>query len=100
MTNIRKNMIFTCALGARGICIKSTKTEHKPIYFHSTCKPSTNTADNRAINAIKAHASCDHSERVLLETAGAVFIRGLEAHYMCYAYARDIRGSGIAPLNL
>ena len=59
MANIFKNMIFTCALGARVIrSIKSTKTEHKPIYFHS--KPSTNMADNKAINAIKAHASCDH----------------------------------------
>ena len=62
MTNVCKNMIFTCALGARVIRIKSTKTEHKPIYFHS--KPSTNMADNKAINAIKAHASCDH-ERAL-----------------------------------
>ena len=47
MTNICKNMIFTCALGARVIRIKSTKTEHKPIYFHS--KPSTNMADNKQL---------------------------------------------------
>ena len=34
-------------------------------YFHS--KPSTNMADNKATNAIKAHASCDH-ERALLQS--------------------------------
>ena len=59
LNNICKNMIFTCALGARVIRIKSTKTEHKPIYYHS--KPGTNMADYKAI---KAHASCDH-ERAL-----------------------------------
>ena len=53
-------MIFTCALGARiVICIKSTKTEHKPIYFHEH-----QYGDNKSINAIKPHASCDH-ERAL-----------------------------------
>ena len=41
---------------------KLPKTEHKPIYFHS--KPSTKMEDNKAINAIKAHASCDR-ERAL-----------------------------------
>ena len=31
MANICKYMMFTCALGARVIRIKSTKTQHKPI---------------------------------------------------------------------
>ena len=55
MTNFSKN---TSTLGARVIRIKSTKT----IF------PGTNMymADNKAINAIKAHASCDH-ERALLK---------------------------------
>ena len=41
-------MIFTCALGARVIRIKSTKTDH--------------------IFPIKAHASCDHERALYLDT--------------------------------
>ena len=45
-------MIFTCALGARVVIrIKSTKTEHKPIYFHS--KPSTNMATINQLTQLK-----------------------------------------------
>ena len=77
-----QNIQFLLVPSERKNLSKSTKNEHKPIYFLS--KPSTKMADNKAINVIKAHASCDHERaplqgRITIQFRNCVMIEN--AHF-------------------
>ena len=78
MTNICKNMILLVPSEHELYVSKVPKPSISPYIS----KPSINMADNKAINAIKAHASCDH-ERALLPKVSTA--RGMHDHHNKYS---------------